>query len=126
MSDVKTVLVVDDEQLQREIAGQMLTSLGYSFDIAQSGEEAIEHLNESTVDLVFLDMLMAPGINGRQTCEKIIKKHPNQKVIIVSGFSKDDDVKAAIQFGACGFIKKPYTMSTMGRAVKDALGYQVT
>ncbi|MBU1564482.1 MAG: hybrid sensor histidine kinase/response regulator [Proteobacteria bacterium] len=112
------ILVVDDEQLQRDIAGQILKSLGYSVDAVKSGEEAIEHLNETPVDLVLLDMLMAPGINGRQTYEEIIKKHPNQKVIIVSGFSEDDDVKAAIQLGANGFIKKPYTMSTIGRAVK--------
>ncbi|MGL1930254.1 MAG: transporter substrate-binding domain-containing protein [Desulfotalea sp.] len=118
------ILIVDDKQLQRDIASQILTSLGYRVDVVNSGEEAIEYLNESAVDLVFLDMLMPPGINGRQTCEKIIDNNPTQKVIIVSGFSKDDDVKATIQLGACDFIKKPYTMKTLGRAVKGALGSQ--
>lgn len=117
----ETILVVDDEQLQREIAGQILTFLGYSVDTVTSGDEAIQYLNDTTVDLVLLDMLMAPGINGRKTYEKIHRNNPNQKVIIVSGYSEDDDVKATVQLGAAGLIKKPYTMKTIGRAVKNCI-----
>jgi two-component system, cell cycle sensor histidine kinase and response regulator CckA len=63
---------------------------------------------------------MAPGINGRETHREIIKKHPSQKVIIVSGFSESDDVRSAIRLGANGFIQKPYTLNTIGRAVLEA------
>lgn len=115
------ILVVDDESLQREIAGQILQFLGYRVDRVGSGEEAIAYLNETPADLVLIDMLMAPGINGRQTYEEIIKRYPEQKAIIVSGFSEGDDVKATIQLGASGYIKKPYTMNAIGRAVKQAL-----
>ncbi|TKB06607.1 response regulator [Desulforhopalus sp. IMCC35007] len=114
------ILVVDDEPLQRDIAGQILHFLGYKVDTVGSGEEAIAHLRETPADLVLIDMLMAPGINGRMTYEEIIKNHPGQKAIIVSGFSEGDDVKAAIQMGASGYIKKPYTMKAIGRAVKEA------
>ncbi len=119
--NVESILVVDDEQLQRNIAEQILNFLNYSVVTVNSGEEAIKYLNETTVDLVLLDMLMAPGINGRQTYEEIIKNNPNQKVIIVSGFSEDDEVKATIQLGAVELIKKPYTMNTIGRAVKNCI-----
>ena len=64
---------------------------------------------------------MEPGINGRQTYEEILKLNPTQRAIIASGFSESEDVKAAIQLGANGFTKKPYTMDSLGRAVKEAL-----
>jgi DNA-binding NarL/FixJ family response regulator len=70
-------------------------------------------------------MLMAPCINGR-TYEKIIKNHPDQKAIIISGFSEGDDVKAVIQLGANGYIKKPYAMKAIGRVVKDAFNPYIT
>lgn len=117
----ETILVIDDEPLQRDIASQILKSLGYSVETATSGEEAIQYLKRDSADLVLLDMIMAPGLNGRQTCEKILGRDPKQKIIIVSGFSAGSDVKAAIQSGAEGFIQKPYTVNTIANAVKEAL-----
>jgi DNA-binding NarL/FixJ family response regulator len=64
---------------------------------------------------------MEPGMNGLQTYEEIIKLYPNQKAIIVSGFSESEDVKATLRLGASGFIKKPYSMNQLGRAAKEAL-----
>ena len=72
-----------------------------------SGEEAVEYLKENTVNLILLDMIMDPGINGRETYERIIKIHPNQKAIIVSGFAETDDVKETQKLGAGKYIKKP-------------------
>ncbi|WP_028583909.1 response regulator [Desulfogranum mediterraneum] len=115
------ILVVDDEQLQREVAAKMLESLNYTVDTVRSGEEALDYLDQGNVDLVLLDMLMAPGINGRQTYEQILTLDPGQKVIIASGFSEHDEVKATIRLGASGFINKPYTMETIGRALKEVL-----
>ncbi|HUU40264.1 MAG TPA: ATP-binding protein, partial [Desulfatiglandales bacterium] len=96
----QTILVVDDEESQREIAFQILTMLGYKVETVASGEEAIEYLKEHKVDLILLDMIMDPGINGRETYEMIIKIHPNQKAIIASGFSETEEVKKAQQLGA--------------------------
>ena len=72
-------------------------------------------------DLIVLDMLMEPGLNGRQTYEAIRQLCPNQKAIVASGFSESNEVKATMQLGASGFIKKPYTIDTLGRAIKKAL-----
>lgn len=115
------ILVVDDEPQLRDIASQILQVLGYRVDAVGSGELAIEFVKESPVDLIVIDMLMEPGINGRQTYEEISKLYPNQKAIIVSGFSESSDVKAALKLGAGGFIKKPYSLDQFGRAVKNVL-----
>lgn len=115
------ILLVDDEPHLRDIGCRMLETLGYNVVSVCSGELAIEFIENNTVDLLVLDMLMDPGMNGRQTYEEIIKDHPGQKAIIASGFSESDDVKAALKLGACKFIKKPYSIDQLGRAVKEAL-----
>ena len=119
------VLIVDDEQKMREIAARMLEYLGYSTTSVASGEVAVAFLKNNSVDLVLLDMLMEPGMNGRQTYEKIIAISPGQKAIIASGFSESDDVKATLKLGAGSFIKKPYTMAQLGKAMKAGLSTEL-
>ncbi|MCP3954866.1 MAG: response regulator, partial [Desulfobacterales bacterium] len=121
MGNGESVLVVDDVREQREIANGMLSKLGYCVTSVSSGEAAIEYLKINSADLIVLDMIMEPGINGRKTYEKIIKDHPNQKAIIASGFSETDDVKNAQELGAGRYIKKPYTFEKIGVAVRDEL-----
>lgn len=115
------ILVVDDEPHLRDIASQMLRILGYNVDSVCSGELALKFVQETRVDLLVIDMLMEPGMNGRQTYAEILKLYPDQKAIIASGFSESHDVKATIQLGAGGFIKKPYSLEQLGRAVKEVL-----
>jgi len=117
----KHILVVDDEPQLRDIACKTLESIGYQVDSVCSGELAIKFVKDNPVDLVMLDMLMEPGMNGRQTYEEILKLYPDQKAIIASGFSESDDVKAAFQLGVGGFIKKPYSVARLGRAIEEAL-----
>ena len=115
------ILVVDDVESQREISCKMLDTLGYKTKAVSSGEEAVEYLKENTVDLILLDMIMDPGINGRETYERIIKIHPNQKAIILSGFAETDSVKETQKLGAGQYIKKPVTLEKIGLAVKEEL-----
>ena len=115
------ILVVDDEPQLRDIASQMLGSLGYMVNVVDSGELAIEFIKENPVDLIIMDMMMEPGINGRQTYEQIIKLHPGQKAIVASGFSESNDVKATMKLGAGGLLQKPYSIDQLGRVVKEAL-----
>jgi len=115
------ILVVDDEPQLLDIADQMLTSLGYVVDSVSSGEAAIEFVKTRPVDLLIVDMLMDPGMNGRRMYEEICKIYPKQKAIIVSGFSENDDVKASIETGANEFLKKPYSIQQLGKSVKKAL-----
>ena len=115
------VLVVDDEENQRDIAVKMLECFGYSAMAVPSGEAAIDYLNQGPVDLVVLDMIMDKGMDGRETYEAIIKVRPGQKAIIVSGFAESDDVKQIQKSGAGAFIKKPLTLESLGRAVKEEI-----
>jgi len=115
------ILVVDDEERQREIAGGILTRLGYNAETVSSGEEAIEYVKTNPVDLILLDMVMPKGINGRKTYEEIIKIHPWQKAIIASGYAKTKEVDKAQELEAGKYIKKPYTLPKVGLAVKEEL-----
>ncbi|MCW5201685.1 MAG: response regulator [Candidatus Electrothrix communis] len=116
-----TILIVDDEPQLRDIAARMLKSIGYTVDSVCSGELAIKYILDKPVDLIVIDMQMEPGMNGHDTYIEISKISPGQKAVIVSGFSDSADVKAALKLGANGFIKKPYSLDQLGRAVKEAL-----
>jgi signal transduction histidine kinase/DNA-binding response OmpR family regulator len=121
MGNGESVLVIDDVEEQREIAGQMLKKLGYKVSVVKSGEEAIEYLKNNSVDLIVLDMIMAPGMDGLETYQKIIKMSPGQKAVIASGFSETKHVKATQSLGAGQFVQKPYALEKIGIAVKETL-----
>jgi PAS domain S-box-containing protein len=117
----ESILVVDDVKEQRELAEKMLTRMNYRMRTAASGEEAVGLLASATVDLVILDMIMDPGMDGLSTYRKILEIHPRQKAIIVSGYSSTDRVAEAQALGAGDYVKKPYVFETLGLAVKKEL-----
>ena len=118
------ILVIDDVKAQREIASSMLTKLNYTVAAVVSGEEAVGYLKNNTADLLVIDMIMDPGIDGLETYKKILETRPDQKAIIASGVSETDRVKAAQNIGAGAYIKKPYTLEKIGLAVKAELQKQ--
>ena len=115
------VLIVDDEAQQREIGSQFLKFLKYTPESVASGEEAVEFLRHEKVDLVILDMVMDPGINGRETYEQIHAIQPGQKALIVSGYAGLDEIARALKLGVGGFLKKPYTLKQLAGAVHTEL-----
>ncbi|MBU3954520.1 MAG: response regulator [Proteobacteria bacterium] len=117
----ETILVVDDEERQREIACDLLTRLKYRVHAVSGGQEAIAHVKKQSVDLVVMDMVMPRGLSGCETYERILGIIPGQKAIIVSGFAMGQEVEKAIQLGAGRYIKKPYTLIKLAAAVKDEL-----
>jgi CheY-like chemotaxis protein len=117
----ESVLVVDDVPEQREIACAMLGRMGYAATAVSSGEAAVDYLNRHPADLVILDMIMEPGIDGLETFRRIIAKRPGQKAILASGFTETDRVRKAQALGAGEYLKKPYTMDKIGLAVRNAL-----
>jgi signal transduction histidine kinase/ActR/RegA family two-component response regulator len=117
----ESILVVDDVAEQRKIADKILAKLGYFVATASSGEEAVKYIQNHPADLVILDMIMDPGIDGLETYRQIIEIHPDQKSIIASGFSETERVKEIQRLGAGEYIRKPYSMEKIGMAVKKAL-----
>jgi len=121
MGNCEAILVVDDVEEQKNIAAGMLKELGYSVVSVSSGEEAVEYLKTNKVDLLLLDMIMDPGMDGLDTYKKILKIHPEQKAIIASGFSETGRVKELQSLGAGAYIKKPFLLEKIGVAVKKEL-----
>ncbi len=119
--DNELILVVDDIETQRQITSCILLKLGYQAVSVPSGEAAVKFLKEHSVDLLLLDMIMDPGINGRETYEKILKINPAQKAIIISGFSETEDVKQTLKLGAGCYLKKPLMIHELGIAIKKEL-----
>ena len=119
--DGQTVLVVDDELYQRDIALKILRLLRYSAEAVASGEEALHYLKSHPVDLVILDMIMEPGLSGRETYEAIIAETPGHRAIIASGYAANEEVMKIQALGAGHYVKKPYTLEQLGIAVQQAL-----
>lgn len=117
----ETLLIVDDLASQRKIAATILKNLGYKVFSVADGMDAIAFVKEMPVDLIVLDMVMAPGISGYETYRRIKEFQPEQKAIIASGHSESDDVFKTLDLGAGSFVKKPYTIMDMGIAVKEEL-----
>ena len=117
----ETVLIVDDVESQRDISCKMLEMLGYKSIPISSGEKAVEFVKNNEVDIILLDMIMDPGINGRETYERILKTHPKQKAIIISGFAETDEVKRVQQLGAGKYLRKPVLLEKLGLAIKEEL-----
>ncbi|WP_163339029.1 response regulator [Desulfopila sp. IMCC35008] len=117
----ESILVVDDVEEQREIASAILTALGYRVDSVESGEAAIKYLHNNKVDLMILDMIMDPGIDGLDTYKEVINHWPDQKVIITSGFSETDRTREVLHLGASVYLKKPYTIEKFGTSVDAVL-----
>jgi len=117
----ETVLIVDDQESQRAIACNLLNALNYQPFAVGSGEEAVTYLQQNKADLVLLDMIMEPGINGRETYERILTINPEQKAIIASGFSEDEEVSKIHDLGVIQFVKKPYGIAQIGIAIKQTL-----
>jgi CheY-like chemotaxis protein len=115
------ILVVDDVQQQRRIASAILSKLGYQVHTVSCGEEAVEYLNTQSVEMLVLDMIMSPGIDGLETYRRILERHPGQKAVITSGYSETDRVSEAQRLGAGIYLRKPYTLENLGMAVKHEL-----
>ncbi len=121
MSNGESILIVDDVKEQRDLAISMLGRLGYQVEAVAGGEEAIEYLKNKKADLVVLDMIMEPGIDGLETYRRILKINPGQMAIIVSGFSETARIRKTQEMGAGDFVRKPYVMEKIGLAVRKEL-----
>jgi len=121
MAKGERILVVDDVNEQRQIASVMLRRLGYEVASAASGEEAVAMAKQDPPDLVVLDMIMDPGMDGLETYRQLLDINAGQKAIIASGFSESEKVRTALRIGAGAYLKKPYLLDKIGMAVRAEL-----
>ncbi|RMF64625.1 MAG: response regulator, partial [Calditrichaeota bacterium] len=117
------ILVVDDDPIQRRVAGQLLRRLGYKVQLASSGEEAVERVKRHPQDLVVLDMVME-GIDGAETYRRILEHRAGQKAIILSGYAVSNRVEEALRLGAGAFVSKPISPNVLASAIRKELDRQ--
>jgi DNA-binding NtrC family response regulator len=101
------VLVVEDEEVMRDVLGSLLSAEGYQVDFAKTGEEGLDHFQQRPFDLVLLDVSM-PGMGGLRTLEELLKLDPETVVIMITAYATFDTAIAAWQRGAFNCIKKPF------------------
>ena len=121
MGKGESVLVVDDIAEQREMAENAYADWVIRFMSVSSGEEAVEYLKGNKADILVLDMIMAPGIDGLETYRRVLETNPTQKAILVSGFSETERVRKAQEIGAGAYVKKPYMTEQIGVAIREEL-----
>jgi two-component system cell cycle sensor histidine kinase/response regulator CckA len=90
-------------------------------DTVSSGREAVDYIRKTPVDILVLDMIMDPEMDGLDTYRQILKIAPGQKAIIASGFSESQRVLEAQRLGAGRYIRKPYRMEQIGMALQEQL-----
>ncbi len=117
----RTILLVDDEPSVRAAARRILERSGLRVRVAENGRRALETWTaEGPFDLVVVDMAM-PVMGGKEFFFRLRRLAPTARVIVVSGFSKDGEAAEALAAGALGFVEKPYTPTSLSRAVRAAL-----
>lgn len=121
LEGTESVLIIDDDAVQREVSLTLLKKLGYHVSCAESGEQALEILLNASYDILVLDMVMPDGIDGTETYRRALEMNPDQKAIIVSGFAESERVREAKQLGVRAFVKKPLTKIIIGRAIRNEL-----
>lgn len=117
----ESILVVDDSAEQRELIHEIIDNLGYFVVTAPDGHYAVDFIKANPVDLVILDMIMEPDFDGLDTYREMLKINPEQKAIVVSGFSESERVEEVMNLGAETFVKKPYNIDTLAGAIRRAL-----
>ena len=114
------VLVIDDEEVMRITAENMLESCGYDVLSASEGDQALDifkHKSEE-IDVVLLDMTM-PGLPVQEVFSEIRKVRPDIKILLSSGFRQEDKLEVFLSKGRCDFLQKPYTLKDLCKKMKD-------
>ncbi|MCX7983214.1 MAG: PAS domain S-box protein [Syntrophales bacterium] len=116
------ILIVDDEQIIRDVSRALLEGLGYQVIVAKNGEEAVSIYKEKAgeIDLVILDMIM-PGMGGSAVFELLKQINPEVKVILSSGYSLNGMAKDIMDQGAKGFLQKPFRLDDLSQKIKEVL-----
>lgn len=121
------ILVMDDEDLVRTVAGKMLEFLGYEAVLARNGEEALKLYQDhreagKPFDAAILDWLVPDGMDGFKTLEELRRMDPDAKGILSSGFSEQDQDASRTAAGFTAVIGKPYELKTLRETIERVVG----
>jgi len=121
------ILVMDDEDVVRDVTGQILRKLGYGFALSKNGEEAVDIYQKAAAsgksfDAVILDLHVTAGMGGRDAMKKLLTIDPNVKGIVSSGYSNDPEMRDFGKYGFFAALEKPYSI----RDLNDILNRLIT
>lgn len=116
------ILLIDDEELIRDVGGTMITELGYQVTLAKGGEEGVKLYQEAqgAFRLVILDLIM-PGMDGVETFHALRQLNPSQPILISSGYAMDNKAEELMKSGAAGFLQKPFGLSELSRQLQKTM-----
>ena len=120
------ILIMDDEEIVRDVAGRMLTKLGYEVDFARNGAEAIALYKKSKdsgypFDAVIMDLTIPGGMGGKEAIQKLLEIDPNVKAIVSSGYSDDAIMSDYKKYNFSGVITKPYRIEELSKTVHQVI-----
>jgi len=120
------ILVMDDDQMIRELAGEILWHLGYEVEFARDGDEAVALYSRAfktarPFDAVILDLTVRGGMGGKEAIQELIGIDPGVKGIVSSGYSDDPGMTDYKQHGFSGVVAKPYTLEELGEKLSQVL-----
>lgn len=120
------ILIMDDEESVRDIAGTMLQHIGYEVDFAEDGAEAIELYQKAKesgqpFDALIMDLTIPGGMGGEEAIFKLLAIDPNVKAIVSSGYSNDAIMSDFKRYGFSGVITKPYTIAALSKTVNKVI-----
>ena len=122
MARDKTILIVDDQEINRQVIAELLTQPGYHLVLAGSGAEALEIVAEWKLDLILLDVMM-PGMDGFEVCQRL-KSNPQWQhipIILVTALDRTEDLVQGFESGADDFIAKPFKRLELQARVRSML-----
>ncbi len=121
------ILFMDDDPEITQFTAQMLDSLGFKYDLAKNGDEAIKLYNRYLKigrphDLVVLDLTVIGGMGGEDCFKKLREMDPEVRAIVASGYDSDEMARQFLQMGFCGYLAKPYRVGDLNRMIKKVIG----
>lgn len=117
------ILVVDDEQVMRDLFKRVLSLKGYSVTAVDSGKESVEKVKANGFDIAFVDVVM-PVMDGVETFRALKEANPKLHVVMMTGFAVEDKIREAMKNGAMDYLYKPFDiveiMAVIGKVEKKA------
>lgn len=122
------VLLMDDDEVIRELARDVLPLLGYDVTLARDGEEALVLYRQSKsdghpFDVVIMDLTVPGGMGGKEAMRRLLALDPSVKAIVSSGYSNDPIMGDYESYGFCGVLTKPYDAGEMSEVLNAALAH---
>jgi CheY-like chemotaxis protein len=119
----ETILLVEDEDVVRNLAQRVLLRNGYTVLVANQGTEALQAFqqHDGPIHLLLTDVVMPGGINGRQLAERLLAQRPKLKVLYMSGYTDDIVVRHGVLDSDVAFLEKPFSASGLARKVRQIL-----